>query len=63
MLRLAAVMAWLGGLGFGMPAAYGTWYYGERGFVRTFRGFPAYDADRSSRAWGSTRALFGRSSG
>jgi hypothetical protein len=44
MLRLAAVLAWLCGLGFGLPGAYGAWYYTEHGRVWTFLGFPTNES-------------------
>jgi hypothetical protein len=44
MMRLAALMAWAGGFGFGVPAAYGTWYYAEHGYVWRFLGFPTNEA-------------------
>jgi hypothetical protein len=44
MMRLAALMAWLAGLGFGVPAAYGAFYYAEHGFLWTFMGFPTMAA-------------------
>lgn len=44
MMRLAATQAWLLGLGFGLPAAYGTWHYATQGYVWTFMGFPTNTA-------------------
>lgn len=43
-MRLAAVQAWVLGLGFGLPAAFGTWHYATRGSVWTFVGFPTNTA-------------------
>ena len=43
-MRLAAVQAWVLGLGFGLPAAYGAWHYATQGFVWTFMGFPTNSA-------------------
>jgi hypothetical protein len=40
--RIAAVLAWLPALGFGLPGIYGTWYFADRGEVWTFLGFPTY---------------------
>jgi hypothetical protein len=41
-MRLAAACAWASGLGFGLPAVYGTWYFAQHDEVWTFAGFPAY---------------------
>lgn len=41
-VRAAAVVSWSLGLGFGVPGAYGAWYFAERGEVWTFLGFPTY---------------------
>lgn len=43
-MRLAAVQAWMLGLGFGVPAAYGTWHLATQGYVWTFMGFPTNTA-------------------
>jgi len=40
--RIAAVLAWLAGLGFGLPGAYGAAYLTSHGEVWTFFGFPTY---------------------
>ena len=40
--RAAASQAWLAGLGFGLPGAYGTAYFARHGDVWTFLGFPTY---------------------
>ncbi len=42
MRKAAAVLAWLGGLGFGLPGVYGLWFFVEYGRVWTFIGFPTY---------------------
>jgi hypothetical protein len=40
--RSAGVLAWLLGLGFGLPGVYGTWYFLDHGRVWTFLGFSTY---------------------
>ena len=40
--RIAAVLAWVAGFGFGLPALYATWYLADQGKVWTFLGFPTY---------------------
>ena len=42
MWRAAAVLAWIPGLGFGVPGAYAIWYLVDHGTVWTFLGFPTY---------------------
>ena len=42
MTRTAAVLAWIAGLGFGLPCAYAIWVLADRGEVWTFLGFPTY---------------------
>lgn len=42
--RLAACLAWTAGLGFGVPAVYGTAYFARHGDVWQFLGFPTYGA-------------------
>ena len=42
MLKTAASLSWLLGLGFGLPCAYAVWYFADRGEVWTFLGFPTY---------------------
>jgi hypothetical protein len=42
--RLAAIFAWLTGLGFGLPGVYGLWFFAKHGYVWTFMGFPTYGA-------------------
>jgi hypothetical protein len=41
-VRAAAVLSWSLGLGFGVPGAYGTWFFADNGAVWTFLGFPTY---------------------
>jgi hypothetical protein len=41
-MRSAAVLAWVLGLGFGLPCVYAIWFLADRGFVWTFMGFPTY---------------------
>jgi len=38
------VLAWIPGLGFGLPCVYAIWYLAEFGTVWTFLGFPTYGA-------------------
>jgi hypothetical protein len=40
--RVAACLAWLTGLGFGLPAVYGTAHFARHGEVWYFMGFPTY---------------------
>jgi hypothetical protein len=40
--RAAAVLAWLVGLGFGLPCVFGVRYFAQNGIVWTFMGFPTY---------------------
>ena len=42
MVKLAAVLSIILGLGFGLPCAYGIWYFSTTGVVWTFLGFPTY---------------------
>ena len=42
MTRAAAVCSLVLGLGFGLPGAYGAWFYARHGEVWTFLGFPTY---------------------
>lgn len=42
MTKAAAVCSLVLGLGFGLPGAYGAWYYARHGEVWTFLGFPTY---------------------
>jgi hypothetical protein len=41
-MRVAALLSWVLGLGFGVPCVYGIWYFADRGYVWTFMGFPTY---------------------
>jgi hypothetical protein len=43
-MRVAAGLAWLCGLGFGIPGAYGAWYFAEHDESWTFLGFPTNEA-------------------
>ena len=38
MVRVAALLSWVLGLGFGLPCVYGIWYFADRGYVWTFMG-------------------------
>jgi len=49
--RAAAVLAWLSGVGFGVPAVIGLRYFAEHHEVWTFMGFPTY-GDGPFEAWG-----------
>src|SRR5262249_39736443 len=42
MMKAAAVLAWITGLGFGLLCPYAIWYLADRGEVWTFLGFPTY---------------------
>lgn len=42
MIKAAAVLNWILGLGFGLPCAYGAWHLAQRGEIWTFLGFPTY---------------------
>ena len=42
MMRVAALCSWVLSLGFGLPCAYGIWYFAKHGRVWTFLGFPTY---------------------
>ena len=41
-MRTASVLAWISGLGFGLPGIYGIWHLNNRGSIATFMGFPTY---------------------
>ena len=41
--KSAAALAILSGLGFGLPAAYGTWYFARYGFPWRLLSFPTHD--------------------
>ena len=61
MTKAAAVCSLVLGLGFGLPGAYGAWYYARHGEVWTFLGFPTY-GDGPFERWGlptSTALLLG----
>jgi hypothetical protein len=49
--RAAAACSIVLGLGFGLPGAYGAWYYARHGEVWTFMGFPTYGGGPFER-WG-----------
>ena len=51
MLRIAAVLSWIAGLGFGLPGVYGAVYLAEHGEPWTFLGFPTY-GDGPFESWG-----------
>lgn len=42
MTRAAALCSLVLGVGFGLPGAYGAWYYARHGEVWRFLGFPTY---------------------
>ena len=42
MMRAAAALGWVAGLGFGLPCIYAIWYLADHGDVWTFIGFPTY---------------------
>jgi hypothetical protein len=49
--RAAAVLAWVSGLGFGVPALFGLRYFARNHEVWTFMGFPTYGGGPFER-WG-----------
>ena len=51
MTKAAAVCSLLLGLGFGLPGAYGAWFYARQSEVWTFLGFPTYGGGPFDR-WG-----------
>ncbi len=51
MTKAAAVCSLVLGLGFGLPGAYGAWFYARHGEVWTFLGFPTY-GDGPFERWG-----------
>jgi hypothetical protein len=51
MTRAAAVLAWISGLGFGLPAVLGLRHFAQHHEVWTFMGFPAYGGGPFER-WG-----------
>lgn len=42
MTRAAAILAWISGLGFGIPGVIGLRYFAQHGQIWTFMGFPTY---------------------
>lgn len=61
MTRAAGICSLAVGLGFGLPGAYGTWYYARHSQVWMFLGFPTY-GDGPFERWGlptNTALLFG----
>lgn len=56
MTRAAAACSLVLGLGFGLPGAYGAWYYARHGEVWTFLGFPTY-GDGPFERWGLPTSL------
>jgi hypothetical protein len=44
LIKVAAVLSWTLGLGFGLPCAYAIWYFARQGEVWTLLGFPTYGA-------------------
>ena len=42
MTRAAAMLAWISGLGFGLPGVFGLRYFVQHHEVWSFRGFPTY---------------------
>ena len=61
MTKAPAVCSLVLGLGFGLPGAYGAWFYARHGEVWTFLGFPTYGNGPFER-WGfptSTALLVG----
>ena len=51
MTQAAAILAWISGLGFGLPAVFGLRYFVQFGEVWTFMGFPTYGGGPFER-WG-----------
>ena len=51
MTKAAAVCSLVLGLGFGLPGAYGAWFYARHGEVWRFLGFPTY-GDGPFERWG-----------
>lgn len=51
MTRAAAVLAWISGLGFGLPAVLGLRHFAQHHEVWTFMGFPTYGGGPFER-WG-----------
>ena len=51
MTKAAALCSLVLGLGFGLPGAYGAWFYARHGEAWTFLGFPTYGGGPFER-WG-----------
>jgi hypothetical protein len=51
MTQAAAILAWISGLGFGLPAVFGLRYFAQYHEVWTFMGFPTYGGGPFER-WG-----------
>ncbi len=51
MTQAAAILAWISGLGFGLPAVFGLRYFAQYDEVWTFMGFPTYGGGPFER-WG-----------
>jgi len=56
MTRAAAVLAWITGLGFGVPAVFGLRYFAQHHEVWTFMGFPTYGGGPFER-WGISTSV------
>ena len=41
-MKTASICLWFSGLGFGIPAIYGIWYFMKTHNIATFMGFPTY---------------------
>lgn len=42
MMKAAAVLSWMSGLGFGIPGIYAIWYLIDRGSIASLMGYPTY---------------------
>jgi len=42
MMKAMALLAWVPGLGFGLPCVYAIWHFANRGEIWTFLGYPTY---------------------
>lgn len=56
MTQAAAVLAWITGLGFGLPAVFGLRYFAQHHEVWTFMGFPTYGGGPFER-WGISTSV------
>jgi hypothetical protein len=56
MTRAAAILAWITGLGFGLPAVFGLRYFAQHDEVWTFMGFPTYGGGPFER-WGISTSV------